>query len=68
MSLLDKLAQAFSAGKPTGPGKGEPSPLGLPSGLIVRDESGGQPYLKLPVPKPEVLEQIAGLLGNLLGR
>jgi len=68
MSLLDKLAQAFSAGKPAEAGKGEPSPLRLPSGLLVRDQSGGQPYLKLPLPKPEVLEQIAGLLSGLLGR
>lgn len=67
MSLLDKLSQALTAGGHAATGEGKPSSLQLPSGLIVRDESGGQPYLKLPVPKPEVLQQFAGLVSGLLG-
>ena len=68
VSLLDKLAQALVAAprpesrQPGGPG------LRLPSGLVVRDESGAQPYLKLPLPKPEIMEKITGLLSALLER
>ena len=36
--------------------------------LVTRDESGGQPYLKLPLPRPEVLQQILGVLGSLMAR
>jgi hypothetical protein len=74
VSLLDKLAQALSAGpRPEGGPPGDstlrlPSGLHLPSGLIVREPSGGQPYLKLPLPKPEIVEKITGLLSALLQR
>jgi superfamily II DNA or RNA helicase len=74
VSLLDKLAQALTAGPRPEGSQPSDSPLRLPSGLrlpfslIVREQSGGQPYLKLPLPKPEILEKITGLLSALLER
>jgi len=66
MSLLDKLAQALSAGPhPAGRQAGPPA-LRLPADLIVRDQPGAQPYLRLPIPKPEIVEKITGLLSALL--
>jgi superfamily II DNA/RNA helicase len=69
MSLLDKLAQAFAKGG-SGPesGEGERPPLRLHSDLIVHDQPGAEPYLRLPLPKPEVVEKITGLLSALLER
>ena len=68
VSLLDKLAQALTAA-PRSEGRHGGGPgLRLPPDLIVRDESGAPPYLKLPMPKPEVMEKIIGLLGALVER
>ncbi len=64
-TLLDKLSRTLSATKQAG---GPSLPGGLPSGLIAQDEPGGQPYLKLPLPKNDVLEKIMGLVGTLLGQ
>jgi SNF2 family DNA or RNA helicase len=65
VTLLDKLARTLSAPKdgdrPTRSG-------GLPAGLIAQDEASGQPYLKLPLPKAEILEKVMGLLGSLVQR
>ena len=33
-----------------------------PGGLVARDEQTGQPYLKLPMPKPDTLRKIADVL------
>jgi superfamily II DNA or RNA helicase len=60
MSLLEKISGALSAGKPQRKSAG--SPLALPPGLLAADESTGQPYLKLPIPKPDVLKKIVDLL------
>ncbi len=68
VSLLDKLGQALGVATRDQGGVGGNLPLRLPSDLIVRDCSEGAPYLKLPLPKPEVAEKIAGLLNALLGR
>jgi len=64
-SLLDKLTQALGAGKTE---RRDSSGLVLPTSLIARDDPGSQPYLKLPLPKAEVLEKITGLLAALLER
>lgn len=67
-SLLDKLAQALGVTRPGERSAGGGSPLPPVSDLVVRDSPEEPPYLKLPLPKPEVVEQIAGLLNALLGR
>lgn len=69
MSLLEKLKGAMSL--PQGPSQSQSRASGglvLPGELITRDEASGQPYLKLPLPQPEVMEKIAGLLTALVGR
>ena len=43
---------------------GEPAGSGL--AFVARDERTGETYLKLPVPKPEVLEQALKAFGALL--
>jgi superfamily II DNA or RNA helicase len=58
MALLQQVAGASqggsaSAGRPT-------------SSLVQRDERTGETYLKVPVPKPEVLEQALRAVGSLL--
>ncbi len=60
VSLLEKLNGALSAGKTRG--QSPAGALALPKGLIVADESTGQSYLKLPLPKPELLKKIVDLL------
>ena len=40
---------------------------GLPANLVARDEATGQPYLKLPMPNPDVVQKIVDLLGTLMG-
>jgi hypothetical protein len=41
-----------------------PSPA---AGLIGTDDRTGQPYLKLPLPKPEALQALLGLVSALAG-
>jgi hypothetical protein len=41
-------------------------PLSGLGSIVARDEPSGQPYLKLPLPKPEVLQQLLGILAPLL--
>jgi superfamily II DNA or RNA helicase len=60
VSLLEKLNGALSAG--TTRDQRDAGPLALPKGLIVPDETTGQSYLKLPLPKPDLLEKIVGFL------
>jgi hypothetical protein len=43
-------------------------PSGLPAGLLSRDETSGQPYLKLPLPEPETVQKILELFGALTQR
>ena len=59
MSLLEKISGALSAGKPKD-GSAAKS-IALPHGLLATDESTGQPYLKLPLPKPELIKKIVDL-------
>jgi superfamily II DNA or RNA helicase len=55
------LLQQFAANPPTGAGSGGPA-----TSLLSRDERTGETYLKLPVPKPEVLDQALRAVGALL--
>jgi superfamily II DNA or RNA helicase len=62
MSLLEKISGALSAVR----GQGGAESAGLPRDLIAYDESTGRPCLKLPLPKPELLKQIADLIEAFL--
>jgi superfamily II DNA or RNA helicase len=64
MSLLEKISGALSAGKAHQ--KSAAGSLALPLGLLSADESTGQPCLKLPLPKPDVLKKIVDLLGEFV--
>jgi superfamily II DNA or RNA helicase len=64
LSLLEKLSGALSAGK--SPKPSAPGSIALPKDLIASDETTGRPYLKLPLPKPELLKKIADLLGAFI--
>ncbi|MBN1514973.1 DEAD/DEAH box helicase [Candidatus Sumerlaeota bacterium] len=72
MNFLEKLGQALQ--QPTNASsstddKKQSSPLGAVSdgleSFLTRDERAGQPYFKLPLPQPEVLQSLADLLGRL---
>lgn len=65
LSLLEKLGRAVAAGQGPG-GPGEPTRT-LAAGLISREEETGQAFLKLPVPRPEVLRQVIELLSSFAG-
>ncbi|MBA4186674.1 MAG: helicase SNF2 [Planctomycetaceae bacterium] len=45
---------------------GKPAANGVPTSLIRTDDKTGEPYLRLPVPPPQVLEQALGALQKLL--
>ena len=49
--------------RPVGRERGE----GSLASLVRTDEKTGEPYLRLPVPPPEVLEQAVGALSKFLG-
>lgn len=70
-ALLERLGQALGAGqgaqRPSGLA-GPPSLPGLPDSLIDRDQQTGRPYLKLPLPGPEIVAKVMDLLGGLLKR
>lgn len=60
-TFLNQLSQALAApGGPSPPAGGASA-----SSLIERDDRTGQPYLKLPLPKPEALQGLLGLLSGL---
>ncbi len=71
LAFLEKLGQALQGSRTGGPGgTATPSPksppnIGLPETLLSRDERTGQISLNLPLPKPEVLQNVADLLGKL---
>jgi superfamily II DNA/RNA helicase len=70
-SLLEKLGQALDTGGTDGSGgrgKSAKAAPGLPESLLSQDESTGQTYVKLPLPDPEMLQKIVGVLGSLAGR
>src|SRR5262249_2125762 len=60
------LQQLTTASRPAAPaGQADPS-AGPGLGFVARDEQTGETYLKLPVPKPEVLEQALSAFSALL--
>ncbi|MBL8797963.1 MAG: DEAD/DEAH box helicase [Planctomycetia bacterium] len=67
LSLVQQLATALPNGnKASGRVSTAPSPSLDGRSLIQRDERTGEPYLKLPVPSPEVLEQALKGIAALL--
>jgi superfamily II DNA or RNA helicase len=64
MALLQQLAGA-SQGTAGGRAQAAQADKAGPA-LLQRDEQTGETYLKLPVPKPEVLDQALRAIGNLL--
>ena len=56
-ALIEQFARPAADGKPAAAGA-----------LVRTDETTGEPYLRLPVPPPQVLEQALGSLQALLGR
>jgi superfamily II DNA or RNA helicase len=60
------LQQLTSASQPATPTAKSGEPVGSGLAVIARDERTGEAYLKLPVPKPEVLEQVLKAFGALL--
>jgi superfamily II DNA or RNA helicase len=64
MSLLEKLSGALSAGK--SPEKSAAGSLALPGGLVAEDETTGRPYLKLPLPGPDVMKKITDLFSAFI--
>jgi hypothetical protein len=66
MALLQQLATALPAGGTAGPVR-KPAAAATPAGgLVQRDERTGETYLKVPLPKPEVLDQAMRAIGALL--
>jgi hypothetical protein len=66
MALLQQLATALPTGGATGPVR-KPAAAAAPgTGLVQRDERTGETYLKVPLPKPEVLDQAMRAIGALL--
>lgn len=63
LTMLQQLAEATRAvpARPTGAGT-----IGV--SLVHRDEKTGETYLKLPMPKPEVVDQVLGAVSALLER
>jgi hypothetical protein len=53
------LLQQFAANPQAPSGNGTPS-------IMRRDEQTGEPYIRLPMPPPEVLNQALGALQALL--
>jgi superfamily II DNA or RNA helicase len=64
LSLLEKLQSAVSHNAPGS--AASKSPL-VPSSMIATEESTGQPYLKLPLPDPQVLQKIFDFAKSLRG-
>jgi hypothetical protein len=63
VALLQQLA---AAARPTA-SPGQAAAAATPGlSFVTRDERTGETYLKLPVPKPEVLEQALKAFGALL--
>jgi superfamily II DNA or RNA helicase len=61
MALLQQLVNPGKGPEPT-----SSSTVAVSSGLVQRDEKTGETYLKLPVPPPEVVNQVVQAIGTLL--
>jgi superfamily II DNA or RNA helicase len=70
MSLVEKLTRALAPGKMAEGGeaqRGMAIARSLSAGMLADDEQTGQPCLKIPLPPPETIQEIAQLLGTLVG-
>jgi superfamily II DNA or RNA helicase len=65
LALLQQFAAAGQTGAAARPGGGAEGVVSV-STLVQRDERTGETYVKLPVPKPEVLDQVIQAFGTLL--
>ena len=63
VSLLEKLGQALAAAGTVPPD--DAGSHSLPSTLIAQDARTGQPCLQIPLPDPETLQRISGVLAAL---
>jgi hypothetical protein len=61
-ALIEQFARPAANGHPRANGSN-----GAVTSLVRTDEKTGEPYLRLPVPPPEVLEQALGAIQKLLG-
>lgn len=64
-ALLDRWARTL--GGPAGKESSSASAAGL-AALIHRDGPDGEPYLRLPLPQPEVLQKLVDALSTWLGQ
>jgi len=62
LAFLEQFAVAAREDPKASPDAG----LGL--SLVHRDERSGERYMKIPVPSPQVLEKVLGVVGELLER
>ena len=68
VAFLEELSQAVDGGDANASaGTSAGASAGLAS-LVARDDSSGQPYLRLPLPDPETIDRLAGLLSGLTNR
>ncbi len=63
--LLEQLAVASRSQSANG-SEGTAAPAGFASTFIGKDERTGRSFVKLPMPKPEVLDQALQVIGKLL--
>jgi hypothetical protein len=65
MGFLEKLGRAIAPGKSAPPSEGGAAPTvpGLPAGLVEQHPATARPCLKLPLPKPEVMQELVDVLG-----
>jgi hypothetical protein len=66
MALLQQLATSLPAGGAAGQARKPATAATAAPSLIQRDERTGETYLKVPLPKPEVLDQAVGAIRALL--
>ncbi len=64
LSLLEKLQNAVSPDQPNEPAAKSSI---ISSGMIATEDSTGQPYLKFPLPEPQVLQKIFDFVKSLRG-
>jgi hypothetical protein len=69
LDLLQQLAAAAQTagnGKPRESGSSTSTMPGLAASFVQHDPATGQPYFRLPVPSPEVLDRTLQAVGSLL--
>ncbi|MHB8816966.1 MAG: hypothetical protein ACYDAE_27395, partial [Steroidobacteraceae bacterium] len=62
-----KVVEALAAAVPSGNGEGNGAEKAATTGpWIETDARTGRPYLKLPVPEPQVVQQLSDALSRLI--